>query len=138
MVLEGKIVRDGRYWLVEVTALDVMTQGVSYKDALKMIREAVDLLVDKKGFDLVVHSFDRESFYIESDDEEALLALMLKRQRVKHHLTLSDMARKLGVKSKNAYAQYEQGRSQPSLTKVQEFLSAMSRKTVLALNVIEG
>jgi len=138
MVLEGRSWKDGKHWLIEVPALDVMTQGTSLRDAHKMIKDAIGLLVNKRGFKLTIHPFDREVFYVESSDEGTLLALILKRQRAKHNLSLTDMARKLGTKSKNAYAQYEQGRSLPSLSKVQEFLSAMCRRAVLTLNVIEG
>lgn len=55
-------------------------------------------------------------------------------QRVFLQIRLEDMAKKLGVRSKNAYAQYEQGRSQPSLTKIRQFLAAMH--LTLALDII--
>lgn len=137
MVLEGKLWKAGRQWLIEVAALDVMTQGTSKRNALRMIKEAIELLVNARGFRIQVRSCKDDLFYVEANRPDLLLALVLKRQRAKHHLSLSDMAERLGVKSKNSYAQYEQGKSQPSLSKVQEFLAAMSRQAVLALNVIE-
>lgn len=134
MVLEGKIWKDGKHWLVAIPALDVMTQGRSRRDAFKMIVDAVTLLVHQKRFKIRVISEEEDRFLVESRDDTALIALMLKQLRAKSGLTLDAMAKKLGVKSKNAYAQYEQGRNQPSLTKIRQFLSAM--RFALALDVI--
>jgi DNA-binding XRE family transcriptional regulator/predicted RNase H-like HicB family nuclease len=138
MVLEGKIWKDKGHWLVEVTALDILTQGHSRKVAFAMLKDAIRLLVARKGVHIKIRSHDQETFLVESPDQKDLLALMLKRQRAKHNLTLSDMAKRLHSSSKNAYAQYEQGKSQPSFSKVQEFLSAMNSKAVMALTVFEG
>jgi hypothetical protein len=41
MELEGRIWKDGKFWLVEIPILDAMTQGKSRKDALRMIEDAV-------------------------------------------------------------------------------------------------
>lgn len=140
MTLEGRVWKEKKQWLIEIPALDIMTQGHSKNEALEMLRDAVKLLVHQKGFDVLIkatpHSREDQSFLVESNNDTAMLALMLKRQRAKSHLTLEDMVTRLGVKSKNAYAQYEQGRHQPSLTKIQKFLSAMNRRMVLALNVV--
>lgn len=138
MVLEGKIWKDKGYWLIEVAALDILTQGRSRKDAFAMLKDAINLLVNRKGFQIKIRPHDQNTFLVESVDQKDLLALMLKRQRAKHNLTLSGMAKRLHSNSKNAYAQYEQGKSQPSFSKVQEFLSAMNAKTVMAITVFES
>lgn len=41
MELEGKVWKDGKFWLVEVPAIDVCTQGRTRKEALMMIQEAI-------------------------------------------------------------------------------------------------
>ena len=138
MVLEGKIWKDGGYWLIEIPALDLMTQGRSKKEAFLMLEDAVRTLVHRKRFRLKARPYDKMTFLVESNDEIALLALMLKRQRAKHHLTIAQMAKRLHVKSQNAYAQYEQGKSQPSFSKVQEFLTAMNSHAVMAFTVLEA
>lgn len=138
MVLEGKIWKDKKHWLIEVPALDIMTQGYSRHEAFSMLRNAIALLCDQKGFRLSIRSYDQNTFVVGAKNEKALLALMLKRQRAKHNLSIAGMAEKLHVKSKNTYAQYEQGRNQPSFGKVQEFLTAMNPKAVFAFTVLEG
>ncbi len=137
MVLEGNIRKDNKLWLIEVPSLDLITQGHSKRDAFAMLRDAIRLLIDRKDFKIKLRLLGSTLFLLESDDDTAMLALMLKRQRNKHDLSIADMAKRLHVRSKNAYAQYEQGKSQPSLTKVQEFLWAMSPRAVLAFTVFE-
>ncbi len=137
MVLEGKIWKDGKYWLIEVPALDVMTQGKTKVEAFAMLRDAVKSLIHHKGFTVSLTPYNETTFVLEPNDHAALLALLLKRQRAKNGLTIAQMAKKLHVKSQNAYAQYEQGKSQPSINKLQDFLSAMNPNTVMAFTVFE-
>ena len=50
--LAGKVWKDpgSSWWLVEISFLDVMTQGRTRKDALEMIKDAVmELLKDSYG-----------------------------------------------------------------------------------------
>lgn len=42
------------------------------------------------------------------------------------HSSLADVSRRLGARSLNAYARYEQGRSVPTVQKLSELLSAVS------------
>lgn len=136
---EGKLLREGRYWAVCVPALDVYTQGKSKKDGLAMIKEAVKLLVDRKGFAVSVNPLPDNQFVLrakKTDDDKYLLALMLKNQRAKYGLSLQEVADRLGV-SKNAYAQYEQARAVPSITKVEEFIYAMSHRVHVVLDVLD-
>lgn len=130
-MFNGKVWKEGRFWLVEVPALDVMTQGKSRKNALFMIQDAIEELVDEKGFRVKVTPTTGDEFIISANDLAPLVALMLKRQRARNGLSLSDMQKKLHTKSRNAYAQYEQGRSVPSIQKLVEFLGAMGERALL-------
>lgn len=125
-MFNGKVWKDNKFWLVEIPALDVMTQGRSKKNALFMIKDAIEELVDEKGFHVKVVPTENEGeFIIYANDVAPLVALMLKRQRAKNGLSLSDMQERLHAKSRNAYAQYEQGKSVPTVQKLVEFLNAM-------------
>lgn len=134
MQIEGKIYKDGKQWLVEVPILDVMTQGKTRKQALNMIIDAISLLVEQKRFVKLVQT-SSDAFLLSCDDTKKLLAIILKRQRLKNDLTLEEMAEQLKVKSKNTYAQYEQGRSEPSLSQMQKILRAIDRKLSLVIDV---
>jgi DNA-binding XRE family transcriptional regulator len=100
-----------------------------------MLQDALEVLTDQKKISAKIILVDHGKFFLDVRDETALLALILKRQRAKHGLSLSQMAKKLGARSKNSYAQYEQGRSEPSLSKLQEFFSAMNVRLKLSLSI---
>lgn len=136
MFINGYVYKDGKEWLIEVPALDLMTQGHTKKEAYEMLCDAINSLVDRKNLKTKVSPISNGEFVLGANDDVAMVALILKRQRVKSGLTLSDMAKRLDSTSKNAYAQYEQGRNLPSLTKLQQFLSLMNSKIVISFNLI--
>lgn len=135
MYLEGKVWKDEKFWLVEIPSLDLATQGKSKKDACKMLHDALKALMNQNRLYSKIILLDNDKLLLEMRDETALLALVLKRQRAKYGLSLSQMAKKLKARSKNSYAQYEQGRNEPSLSKLQEFFSAMNVGLKLSLSV---
>jgi DNA-binding XRE family transcriptional regulator len=127
MLITGKIWKDGKDWLAESEIADVMTQGATRVDAGMMLADAIESLVDRKGFKVTVRYANNEGdVVIEANDPAALAALVLKRQRVAHGLSLADVAEKLGQSSKTSYARYEQGQVVPSLEKFQELLDAVA------------
>jgi len=126
MRLAGHIWKDGKFWLAELPMLDAMTQGRSRPQAFRMMADLVETMADKKGFRVAIFPGTDGAFEIGSDDAAALVAAMLRRQREKHGLSLSKVARRLGTRSKTAYARYEQGRSVPSVKKLFELLSAVA------------
>jgi hypothetical protein len=127
MRFEGRVWKDAgsKYWLIEVPLLDVMTQGTSKKDAYCMITDAVEGLANRKGFCVDVRPLGSETFTIGSNVDNVMIALMLKRQREAHRLTLMEVARRLGQKSPNAYARYERGESLPTVEKLNKLMKAI-------------
>ena len=86
---EGKLFKDGRYWPVCVPAFFVYTQGKSKKDAYFMIKDALELLVYRPGFEVVVKPLPKNRFVLHAKDsshDKYLIALMLKNQRGHHGL----------------------------------------------------
>ena len=136
MYFTGRLWKEGKHWLIAVPALDVMTQAKTRHGAYKMLKDAVKLLVNKNFFHVQMYPLNHNSFIVDGRPDKEWVALMLKRQRAKNNVTLDELAKRLKIKSRNAYAQYEQGKNLPSLTKIQEFLRAMNSKMVLALDVI--
>ena len=133
MRLAGKISKDGNYWLIEVPILDVFTQGRTLKEAYTMIADAIETLIDKPGFKIDVYKSNDKYFEVSSVDKAALTAFLLKRQRQKHNITLEEAARRLGVKSVNAYARYERGDSVPTMSKFNALWHAISPDTDFVL-----
>lgn len=133
MDFEGRLIKPDKsgLWLVEIPALDVMTQGKSRKDALRMIKDAVTELLREhytgklgRGFRLFVDEFEDNIIGIRASDSRFLFALALRRQREKNGSTVRDAAKRLNARSPNAYAQYEQGRVLPSMQRYEVLLMA--------------
>ncbi|MEI6790627.1 MAG: type II toxin-antitoxin system HicB family antitoxin [Myxococcaceae bacterium] len=138
MKIEGRIWKDKKspYWIVEVPLLDVSTQGESQEDAFLMVKDAIELEVDKLGFTVDIQSSKQgEVFEVSAEDSETLVAFMLKRQRQAHGLTLRDVAQRMHAKSTNAYAQYERGARHPTVSVLFNLLCAIDAKLVPVLRV---
>lgn len=130
-------------WLVEVPALDVMTQANSKEEALFMIKDAVMELVlsyfkndVSKDFDIKVNDYKKGVIGITTTDNSLMLALSLRRQREKSGLTIREAAERLGSKSPNAYAQYEKGRIRISLDKYESLLQAVNPSQNSRLRIV--
>lgn len=136
--LEGRIWKDGKFWLVEVSALDIMTQGKTKKEAYVMIKDAIETHVHVESFSVLITPGDADEFNVSTENERdvaLLIALMLKRQRVKRHLTLEDMRKRLDVGSRSNYAQYEKGISVPGIVQLSKFVEAMGEQLMIHFNV---
>lgn len=125
MRLAGRAFRSGRFWAVEVPILDVSTQGRSLAHALAMIADAIESLLPQKGFRASIFPGRDGAFEVGGNDDAALTALLLRRARVRAGLSLAQVAHRLGAKSINAYARYEQGRSVPSVAQLSRLYAAV-------------
>ncbi|MBZ5640093.1 MAG: type II toxin-antitoxin system HicB family antitoxin [Acidobacteriia bacterium] len=126
MRFPGRIKRDGRFWLVEIPAFDAVTQGRTKREALAMAEDLVETMAGVRGFRAAVYPTGGETFEIGGNRLGVLLALLLRRQRERQGLTLAEAAERLGQRSKNAYARYEQGRAMPTVEKVERLLKAIA------------
>jgi len=131
MELEGKIWKSGKFWLVEVPCLDVMTQGKTREEALFMIGDAIKELMGSyfekevgKDFEITVTDYKKEGIGVSANDTKLLLAFSLRRQREISGSTVKEAAERLGSKSPNAYAQYEKGTISVSIDKFEDLLEA--------------
>ncbi len=126
MRFPGRVKKDGRLWLVEIQAFDAFTQGRTKRDAFEMAGDLIETLADTRGFRVTVYPTGGESFEIGANRVGVLLALLLRRQRQRQGLTLAQAAEKLGQRSKNAYARYEQGKAMPTVEKLEQLLKAIA------------
>lgn len=135
MLIDGRIWKDGTWWIAESAIADVMTQGKTRTEAAAMLADAIESLVDRDGFKVTVRDEDRDAgtVTIEANESAALVALVLRRQRVASGLSLAQAAERLGQSSKTAYARYEQGDVLPSIEKVEELLRAVSPNAAIMI-----
>jgi hypothetical protein len=132
---EGFLVKEGKFWIVEIPGLDLMTQGKSRVNALAMAKSVVEDVVGKPSFRVEVEALTKDRFSVSSKDTAELVALMLQRQRAKHGLTLIEVAGRLGSKSSNAFGVYEQGKREPSIGQLEKLLHAIDPKSSLFLKL---
>jgi len=126
MKIEGRITKSGRWWAVEVPLLLIHTQGRTKIDAYAMVKDAIELLIDEKGFAVdVIKGNEKDVICISSNNDRALMAFALKQQRAEHSLSVRDVAANLGSKSPTSYSRYESGRVGLTLDKFSQLLSAI-------------
>ena len=126
MQLEGKVWKDGKFWLAEIPALDYLTQGRTKREALRMAADIVKTGVDQRGFKVAVSIVSPDTFTLRTNDPAALIAHLLRRIRQKNGLTVREASRRLGSSSPNAFGAYEQGHTKPTLDKLEQLVRAIS------------
>jgi predicted RNase H-like HicB family nuclease/DNA-binding XRE family transcriptional regulator len=118
--------KDGKHWIAAVPVFDAATQGRTRREALDMIADWFETMADRKEFTVRVHATGRSEFEVSCDDCRPMISLLLRRQRQMSGLSLRQAAQRLGARSRNAYARYEQGSSVPSVEKLDQLLKAIA------------
>ena len=126
MRLEGNITKDGRFWLIEVPAFDAMTQGRTKREVIEMVKDLIETMANVADFEVTVYPRSKGRVEIGANSTAGLVALLLRRQRERQGLSLAQAAERLGQRSRNAYARYEQGRAVPTIEKLEELLAAIA------------
>ena len=137
-MLTGTVTKVRGGWMSVCDAVAAVGQGKTPSAAAAMLADAVVTVVDKDGFDATATEMgwiDRStmSVFIDTNMPRVLAAYMLLVQRELAGLTLTQVAKKLGAASVNAYAAYEQGKREPSISKLRELLAAVNPELVLAV-----
>tara|TARA_B100000003_G_scaffold144959_1_gene130283 strand:- start:157 stop:576 length:420 start_codon:yes stop_codon:yes gene_type:complete len=133
MRFSGKIYKDGKYWLAEIPILDLMTQGRTKREAYEMVADMLDTMVNQKDFEITVFKGKKDTFEVGSSDAKYFVRLLLQRKRELSGLSLSQVASRLGMSSRNTYARYEQGKSVPSVEKLNDLLRAVCPETDIVI-----
>lgn len=143
MDLEGKIFKDGRWWLIEVPSLNLLTQGKTKREAMDMIVDAALGLMEsyfgseiEKGFTVEAIEYEKGVIGLSATNKKLLLALSLRRLREQSGVTIREAADRIGSKFPNAYAQYEKGMTSMSLEKYDQLLRALNPNRHSLLRVV--
>ena len=126
MRFPGQIKKEGKFWVVEIAAFDAFTQGRTKREALEMVEDLIETMANVDGFCATAHPAGRETFELGGNNIGVLISLLLRRQRERQGLTLAEAAKRLGQRSKNAYARYEQGKAMPTVEKLEQLLKAIA------------
>ena len=133
MRFSGNIYKDGKFWLAEIPILDLMTQGRTKREAYEMVADILDTMVNQKDFEITVFKGKKDTFEVGSSDAKYFVRLLLQRKRELSGLSLSQVASRLGMSSRNTYARYEQGKSVPSVEKLNDLLRAVCPETDIVI-----
>lgn len=112
--------------------------GKSKKDGYAMATDAIGMMAQdeiKKEMFIIIHPGKDGRFYVGSDDPKGLVALLLRKQRAYSRLTLKQVAQRLGQSSTQAYSRYEQGRAEPTISKLTELLMAINPESFASINI---
>lgn len=129
MRIEGKMTHSGRWWAVEVPALDIYTQARTKKEAHAMVKDAIECIDDYK-FEVDVYPGKGNTFEVGSDSP-LWLSFILRRLRSAKRLSLSEVAELNNEKSRNTYARYERGVVIPNAAKFTRLIKALDGRLVL-------
>lgn len=130
MLLNGLLIKNedtGKFWAVEIPALDIHTQGRTKKEAYEMAADAVSVIIDDSSVDVSIVRKEGVFFKVECSDMRKVFPVLLRRLREKNGFSLADMQKKLGQKSKNGYARYEQGRAIPNPEQLSTVMELLGR-----------
>ena len=136
MRFQGRLYKDGRFWLAEVPILDAMTQGHTRREALDMAKDLIETLANRPDFSVQVHPGKHEDFEVSASDTRVMIGLLLRRQRQRSGLSLAEAGARIGAKSPQAYARYERGAAAPTLEKLSELLQAVSPGQEFVLHMV--
>ena len=133
MRFSGKIYKDGKFWLAEIPILDLMTQGRTKREAYEMVADMLDTMVNQKDFEITVFKGKKDTCEVGSSDAKYFVRLLLQRKWELSGLSLAQVASRLGMSSRNTYARYEQGKSVPSVEKLNDLLRAVCPETDIVI-----
>lgn len=135
MYFTGNLKKDGKFWMVEVPDLDVATQGKTKKEALEMIGDAIEVLVNKDGFKIIVEVTGADTFLISANNPSQLIAIFLKRQREAKNMSVREIAKAMKYSAHGSYAQYETGKSMPGIDFVDRFIKTIRPDSGICLTM---
>jgi helix-turn-helix protein len=138
MHFQGRLQRDGKQWLAEVPVFDAITQGRTRAEALDMIADWFATMVERPDFTVRVVNIRGSGFEVAASETRPVISFLLRRQRQRSGLSLAAVAQRLGAKSRNAYARYEQGRTVPTVEKLAELLKAIAPDRDIVVDLSEA
>ena len=127
MKIEGSLEKkEGeKMWGVNIPEIGIFTQGKTKKEAYKMAKEAIELVIDLDDFEITIEPTQSNKFFIIPSSLGPVLAMILRQKRIDNGLSIREVASRLGQSSPNSYGRYENGKNIPTLEKFDKLLEAI-------------
>ena len=134
MEFKTSVTKEGGHYLAEVSELNALTQGVTKKGAVFMLKDLLgEMLFDHFENKIEVKSKVLGEEIILIIPDHYAFPLILKRLRAVKGKTIQEISDLCGFKSKNSYAQYEQGRRMPGIEQLAKLLEVMGAQLKISL-----
>lgn len=114
MIIKGTAKKSGKFYVVDMPAIEGYTQGRSRKEVLVMAVDWVRCMLNDEAFPATARWTSDTEFELSSPCDAKLLSLMLKQKRQAARMTAQQAADKIGVASVAGYYKYERGTVMPS------------------------
>ena len=133
MQILGSIWKDRKYWVIECPTLDVSTQGDTKKAALQMMVDLVQTMVNDRKYNVSIRIMGKDQFSMTFKNPTPIIAAIIARSRSSSKATLAEIAKAIGSKSPNSVYQYETGKHDPGMQKLNQILNAMGFDIVISV-----
>lgn len=130
MKLIGKYSKEGKFWISEIPFINMMDQGKTKIQSLRMIKSAIEDLINQPGFACRVEDLGNNEFVISSDDSKTLCCFILRRLREGQGLSIREVAEQLGSKSHTEYARHESGKTAMTFETFNHYVEVISEKEI--------
>ena len=88
LILKGRVYKENDFWLIQLPAVDAMTQGTSRDDAFEMLKDYIETDLEKP-IEYEVKDEGGHDFEIEFPKTEEIIAWVSRRTRQSAGKTLS-------------------------------------------------
>lgn len=123
-----------KLYVIKLPVLDAHTQCEKKDEVFEYIHDYMDMIDPEIKFDLSWVKGSENEFVLVPLDVKKFIGLVLKRHRKDSHLSMNDLVSKQGFSSRNSIYTYENGTSEPSLSKLWGMLDAMGYSLDLTIN----
>jgi Helix-turn-helix len=135
MRIEGKVWKDGKFWVVALPVLDFSTQALKASEVEMMMIDAVRSAMEEPKLQVKFLKTGQDTWSLEFAEAKDFVTFFLKQLRLQQGLSIEEVSKRLGYKSRASYFQYEVGRREPSIGQFEAIVKAMSQDAWKALKV---
>ena len=133
MYIKGLVTRDGDWWVAEIPAFCIGTQGRDDDEARTMLASAVHDILPDLDFEILWTHRESGEIALKTGDVAAALGFIIKQNRAGTEQSLRDIASAMGANYPNAVAVYEKGASEASISKLDAILGAMGKRLIVTV-----
>lgn len=135
MLVQGNCYKVGNQWLAEIPLIKVVISSSPGGDRSDLMDCVCQMAKQSNIKVSLVEKACGDKFFLRVESIDQLLPVILRRTRLTKKLSMGDVTKRLGYSSRNAYAQYEYGKTKLTFAKYVELMGALdsTRETVLSV-----